>query len=258
MPNHLSSTSGVRCMSVVTRFGRRVVAEGGILEALDPTTMAFDARSQPVRYAVAFRIGSAPTAAGALVVDRHAFRLDGRSAADRFEMSFADLREVRVGRRAEERLGGYATLVLTRVDGLTIQVEPLGAGLLHELADLLAGLADSESKSKDQVIVTVPLRKNAAPRVRALVAEGPPFDPGALGLVRHDVFVADDEAVFLFEGPNARDILERATRDPSLWRVLLTWRGCVAGRPRLTTTAEHSLPAPEQRVYSWSLRNAAT
>ena len=215
-----------------------------------------DARGQqhPSRYAVAFRVAPGAQAAGALVVDEDWLLLEGRSAEGRVEVSvpYAELVEVRIGRSPEERLNGRPALLLARENGPPIQVEPFGAGFLHELAHLLAALTTEHPANGEQATVILPLKKGCLARAKELVAQGPPFDPAALGLTGHQVFLSADEAIFVFAGPHVRATLERATRDPTLWRVGLAWRGCIGGRPRLAAAAETSPVTGAQPVYSWT------
>jgi hypothetical protein len=200
---------------------------------------------------VVFRIGSAAPVAGALSVEAHRLLFEGRSSSETVELSvdFDALREVRIGRRAGERLQGRAALLLERRDGPRIQVEPLGVGLLGELADLLTGLSGEGSGRSERVAVIVPLRPGKLAQATELVAQGPPFDPAALGLTHHEVYLGPKEATFVFDGPRARSTLERATRDPTLWQIGLRWRGCIGGRPRLAVPAGN---VSGQLVYSWT------
>jgi hypothetical protein len=57
------------------------------------------------------------------------------------------------------------------------------------------------------VAVIVPLKVGHDDRAKEPVAQGPPFDPAALGLERHEVFVTAREAVFVFAGPHVREKL---------------------------------------------------
>jgi hypothetical protein len=82
------------------------------------------------------------------------------------------------------------------------------------------------------VLVVVPLTSGAFGRAAALVRRGPPFDPDALGLDRHHVFLTDHEAVFVFEGANPQTI-ERLANDGSLWTAAEDWAELVAGPPRV-------------------------
>jgi hypothetical protein len=72
--------------------------------------------------------------------------------------------------------------------------------------------------------------------VRDLLADGPPFDPAAVGLERHHVFLTDQEVVFLFEAPT-RSVLEQLVTDPSLWAAAATWQDLIAGPARLAEDA---------------------
>ena len=211
-------------------------------------------RPEPPRYGVVFRTGSKGPTAGALVVDDQCLMLVGGNVADPVEVSVAytALVEVRIGRSSEERLNGRPALLLVRRDGPVVQVAPLGFGLLHELADLLAVLAIQQAEGYERVAVVVPLKPGCLERAKELVAKGPPFDPAALGLERHGIYVSERQAVFVFTGPNVREKLEQATRRPTLWRAGLAWRACIAGPPRLTTPGE-TLPAHHGRpIYNWT------
>jgi hypothetical protein len=87
------------------------------------------------------------------------------------------------------------------------------------------------------IAVVAPLRYGAQAEARALIASGPPFDPERTPLVRHEVFLTGDEAVFVFEGPNARAAVDQLLGESSIWKAALAWRRCLAGRPRV---AEHA------------------
>ena len=211
-------------------------------------------RPEAARYAVVFRTETSGPTAGALVVDDRRLMLVGGSVDDPVELSvsYSALREVRIGRSSEERLNGRPALVLARRDGSVVHVAPLGFGLLGELADLLAVLANQQADGDEQVAVVVPLKPGCVERAKELVAQGPPFDPAALGLQRHQIFVSGREAVFVFTGPSVREKLERATRNPTLWRAGLAWRACLAGPPRLTSPRE-ALPVHNgQPLYDWT------
>jgi hypothetical protein len=216
--------------------------------------MPQQARPSSARYAAVFREGAHAPTAGGLVIDDERLLLVGRCGEGRVEVSvrYTELREVRIGRSPEERLNGQPVLVLERRNAPRVQIAPLGAGLLYELADLLATLATEHVDSEEQVAVIVPLKTGCVEKAKELVAQGPPFDPAALGLTRHQVFVTKREALFVFVGPQVRETLERATRNPMLWSAGLAWRSCIAGRPRLSNPSE-ALPADDARpVYSWA------
>lgn len=202
-------------------------------------------------YAAAFRAGFQAPATGALTIEDSYLLLEGRSEQGRveFNIPFSEINEVRIGRLPEERLNGNAALLLSQRNGELVRVQPMGFGLLSELADLLSELAREHADPHEQIAVVLPLRKSRLSRARELVAQGPPFNPAVLGLRKHEVFLTDAEAVFVFEGPNVRRMLERLTRDPTLWQAGLAWRSCVRGRPRLLAETYRADTPP---AYSWT------
>jgi hypothetical protein len=154
---------------------------------------------------------------------------------------YTEIVAVRIGRGAAERLNDRRTLVLERASAPALQLDVLGPGMLHELADLLAALTLERAERFERVVLVVPLKEDAVEDARALVSAGPPFDPGERALQRHEVFFTDSEAVFLFEGPDAGQVVQRLARDPGAWRAALRWRRLLAGAPRLAGSA-----------YSWA------
>jgi hypothetical protein len=191
-------------------------------------------------YAAIWREPGGAIAHGKAVLSPQALRLDGVAAdgqLSRREIPYTEIEGVRIGRGHDERLNSRPTLVLERVSAPPLQLDVLGAGMLFELADLLAALTLARRERYQPVILIVPLKQHAIERAQTLIAEGPPFDPEEKGLERHEVFLTDQEAVFLFEGPNAAEIVQRLARDPNTWRAAVKWRRLLAGAPRLAHSA---------------------
>jgi len=92
-----------------------------------------------------------------------------------------------------------------------------------------------------RVVVVAPLRPGTRDAVRAHIESGPPFDLGATHLGDHRVFLTEHEAVFVFEGPDARKDVEKLLGEPGVWRTAETWREWLADRPRLAS-----------EVFGWS------
>jgi hypothetical protein len=199
--------------------------------------MSGEGQRSPTRYPVIFREPPGAPVTGALVIASGEVLLEGRSGVV-LRIPYSELAEVRVGRGPGESLHGRPVLWVARRDRGAVQIEPLGPGLLDELADLLSALVSELSDAERQLAVVVPLRRGRLARARELVAAGPPFDPAALGFTRHEVFLDEAEAAFVFSGPRVRETLEQASRDPTLWRVGLAWRDCIGGRPRLVPVSE--------------------
>jgi hypothetical protein len=194
-------------------------------------------------YAAIWREPDGAIARGKVVLDSDRLRLEGAAGEGRLsrrELPYTELVGVRVGRGSGERLNDRPTLVLERASAPPLHLDVLGAGMLFELADLLAALTLERTERFERIAVVVPLKQDALEHARALVASGPPFDPAEKGLERHEVFFTETEAVFLFEGPEVGDAVQRLARDPGAWRSAFEWRRLLAGAPRLARSA-----------YSW-------
>ncbi len=113
---------------------------------------------------------------------------------------------------------------------------------ISQLADRLAAFHRHDGPAS--IAVVVPLADGRCDIVREFLEEGPPFDPAKIGLDRHQVFVTDREAIFVFETEKGARTLERLLAEPELWDVVSTWEHCASEEPRLATAAyqwpEHS------------------
>jgi hypothetical protein len=83
-----------------------------------------------------------------------------------------------------------------------------------------------------RALLVLPLVNGAQKRVAELLRKGPPFDPAEVGLGRHQVFLTENEAVFLFEAISA-DAAERLLSSSGVWTAAAAWKDFVAGPPRL-------------------------
>src|SRR3954447_3492660 len=90
-----------------------------------------------------------------------------------------------------------------------------------------------------RAVVVVPLRPGTSGQAAELLRGGPPFDPGAVGLERHHVFLTDEEAIFVFEGEDL-NAAERLVGGADFWTAAEAWTAIVAGPPRMAADA-----------YSW-------
>jgi hypothetical protein len=205
-----------------------------------------------MNYAVVFRVGiTDQTAAGVLEFeqDRLCLRGRGNDGAHELEIPFADLYEVCIHRGPSERLKGYPTIVLKRTTAQAVEVAPLGALFLHEIADLLASVAQPNGGG-EVLAVLVPLKPGCLDRARTLLAKGPPLDPGVLGLSGHEVYLDESKALFVFRGADVRTRVDKAMRHPAVWRAGLAWQRCFAGPPQIIDPAEHTVEGPP--AYRWS------
>jgi hypothetical protein len=186
-------------------------------------------------YAVTWREGQAPPHSGKLELRVEALSLEGTtngSGTQALLVAYADMVGLRMA-AAPERLDGRPTLVLELKDAESLRVASVAApGIVSEVAEELAALKQRVGRRDDEVAVIVPIAKGALDDVRALLDEGPPFDPEQLGLGRHQVFLSDREVIFIFESGAGFD-LQRLLDDPSVWASAAAWHDCVAGVPRI-------------------------
>lgn len=199
-------------------------------------------------YGVVWREDSLPIASGKLELLTDAVRLDGITDGQPTtrELPYDSLVTVRVGRSPVDRLDGRPTLVIERRTGMPIRIASVGqSGVVAELAERLASLQLGNAARRRTVIV-LPLAEGAYEGARTLVAGGPPFDPAETALDRHEVFLTQNEVVFVFESKLGLDALEPLLADPALWLSASAWHELVAGPPRIGEDA-----------YVWSRSEAS-
>jgi len=88
-----------------------------------------------------------------------------------------------------------------------------------------------------RLVLVVPLRAGTAAQARELLAEGPPFELETTQLERHEVYLTDREAIFVFEAAGEQPPLRLQAGNPTLVTAAAAWRECMAGRPRKAETA---------------------
>jgi hypothetical protein len=196
-------------------------------------------------YAVVWQEPGGPVFAGKLALGPGRLVLGGSGPGGSlasFGIPYGDLASVRVGRTPEERLNGLACLVLERRGGPPISIGPVsGTGSVFDVGQALAELISERAESYGRSTIVVPIRPEKTDSVRELIAQGPPFDPAATTLERHEVYLTDREVIFVFEGPDVQTLARELVRSAAAWRAAAAWRDCIAGRP---VTAE--------RAYSWT------
>ena len=194
-------------------------------------------------YGVVWREDALPVASGKLELLPTALRFEGAAGGrpTTHEVAYDSLSLVRVGRAPSDRVDGRPSLVLERRSGVPITIASVGqSGVVAELAERLAALQLGAAARRRTAFV-LPLVEGAVERARALLEEGPPFDPAETALDRHEVYLTSSEVVFVFESRLGLDALEPLLSDPALWLSAASWRDVLAGPPRVA-----------EDVYSWS------
>ncbi len=194
-------------------------------------------------YGVVWREGHKPLARGKLELLPRAVRLDGMSGSEPAsrEIAYDYLSEIRIGRSPEERIDGRPCLVLAPRTGETLAIASVAqSGVVAEIAERLAAM-QLGSEGRRRLAIILPLHEESHEAVRALLADGPPFDPEALGLDRHQVFLTASEAVFIFESELGAGALEALLEESELWQRAVAWHDHLAGPPRIADD-----------VFSWT------
>jgi hypothetical protein len=194
-------------------------------------------------YGVVWREGAKPLARGKLELLPRAVRLDGLAGSEPItrEIAYDYLSEIRVGRTADERIDGRPCLVLEPRTGDRVTIASVAqSGVVGELAERLSAL-QLGTEGRRRLAVVLPLLPDARDAVRSLLDAGPPFDPEALGLDRHEVFLTASEAIFVFASDLGASALEPLLGDAQLWESAAAWHEYLAGPPRIA-----------EDVYAWA------
>jgi hypothetical protein len=85
----------------------------------------------------------------------------------------------------------------------------------------------------DRVAVIAKLKPGTESEARALVAGGPPFDPGEAGFDRHAVYIGGGEVVFVFEGPGVEWMIRDLVNDNVHSAAFAVWGTLLDDVPRV-------------------------
>ena len=194
-----------------------------------------------VTYAVSWQEPDGSPGSGRLELGADALLLEGRNGASAVSHAFpySDISGFRVARASSERLQDRPTLIVDLAGQGLLRIAGVAQpGIVSELASRLATVR-RDSQPSERLALVVPLRAGTKPKAESLLAQGPPFDPAALGLESHEVFLTEHEAVFVFEGVPAV-LLSRSTEHETIWAAAATWEPLVEGSIRFA-----------EREYAW-------
>jgi hypothetical protein len=89
----------------------------------------------------------------------------------------------------------------------------------------------------ERVAVVATLRAGSRERASQILAEGAPYDLGAAGFRRHSVFLAEEAAVFVFEGSGVEGLVSQLVNDPTRSAMFSVWGPLLEGTPELAHEA---------------------
>ena len=88
-----------------------------------------------------------------------------------------------------------------------------------------------------RLVVVVSLKEGAREEARRLLDSGPPLDLGESHFDHHQVFLTQNEVVFVFESPEGTPAtLSVRASDPTMWKAAAAWKPLIMGRPRTAET----------------------
>ena len=185
-------------------------------------------------YAVVWHEPPREARSGKLQLEDAALRLVGTSpdgADEVTEIPYRSVERTRVASTPGERMGGRPTLVVERRGEEPIEIASVGGiGVVSELAENLSRLL-APKPCGSWALVLLPIRAGKDEPARALLEQGPPFDPERVGLRQHHAFVADHHVVFLFEAERDLPSVRQLLSGGELWRAAAAWRAIIAGPP---------------------------
>jgi hypothetical protein len=188
-------------------------------------------------YAVKWREPDGETYLGRLELQPKALLLEGRSngrEAISHAIGYDELGGFHMGQTSAERLDGQPSLVVERSGGdVLITSSVMHAGVLQELVHRLAELRLAVPR---RLTIIIPLKEGALEQARELAAGGPPFDPEALPISRHQLLLTPAEAIFVFESDRSTPF-EALLGQVDVLAAAASWHDLVAGPPRLAEIA---------------------
>lgn len=88
-----------------------------------------------------------------------------------------------------------------------------------------------------KLALVLPLDHGKRDVARAYLDEGPPFDLQTVGIDEHEVFLTDEEVIFVFGLPRGPQPLQAILSNEDFWSVVSAWEHIAAGPPRIASVA---------------------
>ena len=190
-------------------------------------------------YAVAWRSGGGRLCSGRAQLGRHELQLEG--GTERVAVRYDELSAISIAHAASERIVGRPTLVLERSGGEPLRVASVAqVGIVSELEERITARQLEHLAARNRLLVVLPLRPGARAEAQRLLDLGPPFDVDTAGLVRHQVFLTDREAIFLFETDGVTAV-DNLLSDPDVSAAAGAWEELAASPARIG-----------EEAFSWS------
>ena len=199
--------------------------------------------SVEVTYGVVWREGGAEEA-GRLLLGHGSISFTDFEFGDAIKRRVT-LDEIRVAElRRTESDSHRASVVLTLRNGRQVEIESAAeAWIMISLVENVVTQILTAAGRRRHILLAVRLKPGCLDAARERLREGPPFDPARTRLVFHDVFLLEDEVLFVFE-TDGTDRLEQLL-DFDAWDLVAKWSELLTGEVRLAESA-----------YSWARTDA--
>ena len=90
-----------------------------------------------------------------------------------------------------------------------------------------------DEDATERVAVVAKLRPGSRERASEIVAEGPPYELVEAGFRRHSIFLAEETAVFVFEGSDVDRLVRDLVDDPTRSAAFSVWGPILEDTPTL-------------------------
>jgi hypothetical protein len=91
----------------------------------------------------------------------------------------------------------------------------------------------SDDSAKERLAVVARLVPGSRERAQEIIAAGPPYELGESGLAAHQIYLGEEAAVFVFEGPDVEALVSALISDPAGSGSFSAWGPLLAGTPML-------------------------
>ena len=95
----------------------------------------------------------------------------------------------------------------------------------------------TDADVSERVAVVAKLRPGSRERAAQIVAGGAPYELSGTGFRRHSVFLAEDAAVFVFEGGDVEGLVSDLVNDPTRSAMFSVWAPLLQATPQLAREA---------------------
>lgn len=97
----------------------------------------------------------------------------------------------------------------------------------------------SSAEVAERVAVVAKLLPGSRERASRIIAEGAPYGLRLAGFRRHSVFLAEEAAVFVFEGTGIEGLVRDLVNDPARSAAFSVWAPLLDGTPALAREEFH-------------------